>query len=215
MQFTSNFLVVLLIHFAYSVRCIPEDGGPDLKDYDSRLLYDDSDLGFQPNLHPFSNSISADTGDPCSTFDVLPNRKIRARETMCPPKEKAAPEMLTIPTLDNTYNTEYLCPFDMKLGPRVLVCGKPVSIEGLTPDILTTVEDARLCKFMRLPKELVICVFIGFCGILTNQNVYVFTDPRLPQVKCAWPDFIFCCERIEELVSYLERSSSLLDRVLT
>lgn len=157
MQLFSNFLVVLLIHFAYSVRCIPEEGIPDLDGYDFLPLYDDSDLGFQPNLDTSSNSIFADAGDPCSTFDVLQNKKIRAREAICSPKEQATPEKLTIPTLDNTYNTEYLCPFDMKSGPRVLVCGKPITTEGLIPDTLTTVEDARLCKFIRLLKELVIC----------------------------------------------------------
>lgn len=158
MQRSSTFLVLLLIHFISSVGCIPqevadEDGIPSLDGDEFPLLYDDSDLGFQSFLDPTPNLISAEAGDHCSTFDISPNEKVRARGAVCSDEQQAPSTALDIPDLDIYHNTEYLCPFDMKLGLRVLVCGKPVSIEGLTPDVVTTVEDARLCKFTRLLKR--------------------------------------------------------------
>ena len=126
------------------------------------LLYDDFDLTFQPNVDPIPSPMVADAYDQCSTSDISPRGKIRAREAVCRPEEAATSTDLAIPTLDGSFDTENLCPFDMNMKLRVLVCGKPATVEGLTPDTITTVIEASSCKFMRLSKEVFISSLLAF-----------------------------------------------------
>lgn len=154
MQRFSTVLTLLLVQYTLDGRCSPAAAvyGDDLPDLGGDAsLFDDSDSYFQPLLDQTPNLISAGVEEPCSSLDLTPNRKVRAREAICPAGTQEP--ALDIPTLDIFQDTNYLCPFDMSFGLRVLVCGKPVSVEGLTPDLLTTVKDARLCKFMRLLKR--------------------------------------------------------------
>ena len=195
MQRFPTFLIVLLLHYAFSVRCSPEDilyqdSLPNLGDdelfaslyddfslyddssphddsspYDDSSLYDNSSSNFQPLLDSAPNLISAGVEETCSDFDLTPNgKKVRARETQCPAEQHKSATDLDIPSIDIFQDTNYLCPFEMNLGLKVLVCGKPVSIDGLTPDVLTTVQDARLCKFPRkhLEKRTLFSAFASF-----------------------------------------------------
>lgn len=153
MQRFSTFLTLLLVQYTLDGRCSPQeavyrDDLPGLSGDDP--LFDNSDSYFQPLLDQTPNLISAQAEAPCSRPDLTPDRKVRAREAICPADSQEPSTALDIPTLDIFQDTNYLCPFDMKFGLRVLVCGKPVSVEGLTPDVLTTVKDAKLCKFMRM-----------------------------------------------------------------
>lgn len=147
------FLILIPLQYTLDGRCFPEDlyYGDDLPDLGGNdPLFDDSDSDFQPLLDQTPSLISAGGEKPCSNFDLTPYRKVRARGAVCPADSQQPSTALDVPSLDIFHDVNYLCPFDMKYGLRVLVCGKPVSTEGLTPDFLTTVEDARLCKFMRM-----------------------------------------------------------------
>ena len=220
MQRFSTFLTLLLVLYTLDGRCSPdeavyEDDLPDLSGNDP--LFDDSDSYFQPLLDQTPNLIAAVAEEPCSGLNLTPNRKVRAREAVCPASSQEPSTTLEIPDLDIFHNTNYLCPFDMGIGLRVLVCGKPVSVEGLTPDILTTVQDARLCKFMRMLTRDWKCLN----GWLQKNNYAetmhnIMIDPRLPEIKCEWPDFVFCCEQINEVVSFTATGFQYLDhQVLT
>lgn len=149
MQRYSPFLTSLLFHYVFSVWCFPEeavygDGIFDLGGIEP--LFDDSDPNFQPLLDSTPALISARAEEFCSSLDITPNMKVRVRETACPADPQDPSTALDIPILDIFQDANYLCPFDMKIGLRVLVCGKPVSVDGLTPDALIDVKDARLCK---------------------------------------------------------------------
>lgn len=168
----SAILVLLLFHYASSVQCFPEadyeDGVPDLGDDEFSSPYDesDSDTDIQPLLDPPPDLISAGAGagDDCSTFDMTPNGKIRARGAVCSSDQAPPPSTpLDIPTLDIFHDTNYLCPFDMNFGYRILVCGKPLSIYGLAPEIVTTVKEARLCKSTKVSEKKRFCITFAFC----------------------------------------------------
>lgn len=159
MQRFSTFLSLLLFLYVSCVWCSPEEAAyedviSNLGDDEFPPLYDDSDSGFQPLLDSTPDLISAGSEEQCSNVDVTPNGKVRAREAACSAEQQEPSAALDIPNLDILHDTNYLCPYDMKYGFRFLVCGKPVSIEGLTPDILTTVEDARLCKLRNAERRL-------------------------------------------------------------
>ena len=152
MQRFSAISILVLLQYILDVRCSPEEAvyEDDLLELGgNEPLFDDSYSNFQPVLDQTPNLISAGAEAPCSGLDFTSNRKVRARETVCPADTQEPSTALDVPNLDIFQDTNYLCPFDMKYGLRILVCGKPVSLEGLTPDVLTTVEDARLCKFMK------------------------------------------------------------------
>lgn len=179
MQRFSAFSILLLLQYILDVRCSPEeavyeDDLPDLGG--NEPLFDDLYWDYQPVLDPTPNLIFAGAEEPCSGLDFTPNRKVRARETVCPADTQEPSTALDIPTLDIFQDANYLCPFDMKYGLRILVCGKPVSLEGLTPDVLTTVEDARLCKFMKM---LTRHWDFGKCWPLFLQKL-VFTELCVP-----------------------------------
>lgn len=153
----SSLLLTFLVRFAPSIRCIPfeatyENDGLDQNVDGESPLYDNFDTSPLSSIDLTPDLMFADANDQCSTLNIAPNRKARARDAVCSPEEPLPPSDLAIPTLDSSFDTEGLCPFDLNLRLSVLVCGKPVTLEGLTPDAVSTVEEASLCKFIKAPK---------------------------------------------------------------
>jgi hypothetical protein len=155
------FVILLLTDFPSSIRCILgqapyEDWDLYTDDSEPTLIFDDSLLELQPTLEIDPNWILAGASDQCSNhFDIFPSGKIRARESVCPSGEVVSPALDAIlPTLDDSSDTSYLCPFSLEGSPLVLVCGNPKTPAGFVPSP-TTVYDAEICKFVYMSSRFV------------------------------------------------------------